>query len=69
MTILELIHSSRLADFFLLPLLFISWEGRTGGAADKVGHGAKRDDGESVHRTNFIRVNPYTGVDPGAEGW
>lgn len=67
MTILELIHSSRLADFFLL--LFISWEGKTGGAADKVGHGAKRNDGESVHRRNFIRVNPYTGVDPGAEGW
>lgn len=67
MTILELIHSNRLADFFLL--LFISWEGKTGGAADKVGHGAKRNDGESVHRRNFIRVNPYTGVDPGAEGW
>lgn len=33
-----------------------------------MGHGAERNDEESVRRTNFIRVNPYTGVDPGAEG-
>lgn len=39
-----------------------------GSAADKVGHGAKRNHGESVHRTNFIRVNPYVAVDLGAEG-
>lgn len=56
------------SSFFSSSFYFIGRKIGKGVTGDKVGHGAKRNHGESVHRTNFIRVNPYSGVDPGAEG-